>query len=73
MTTQINAVDQYGKHYLNLGKYPRKSLCSVIGRQHVSKMYIDDNKGVSNHIGYVIGGLWLRLYHVTPWIGKNKI
>ena len=71
MTTQIIAFDQYGKRYLNLGKYPRKALCSVIGRKHVSKMYKDDANGNSNHVGYVICGHRLTLYHVTPWIGNK--
>ena len=69
--TQIIAIDQYGQRYLNLGKYPRKALCDRLGRKHVSKMYCDDGNGKSNHVGYVIGGHWLTLYNVTPWIGKN--
>jgi hypothetical protein len=68
--TQTIAIDQYGQRYLNLGKYPRKALCERLGRKHVSKMYCDDGNGKSNHVGYVIGGHWLTLYNVTPWIGK---
>ena len=69
--TQIIAIDQYGQRYLNLGKHPRKALCDRLGRKHVSKMYCDDGNGKSNHVGYVIGGHWLTLYNVTPWIGKS--
>lgn len=68
---QTIAVDQYGKRYLNLGKHPRKALCDVLGRKHVSKMYRDNETGESRHIGYVIAGLWLTLYNVSAWIGKR--
>ena len=65
MTKLYMAIDQYGHTYHNL-KHPRKDLCERLGRTHVDKMYIDDKDGNTYHIGYIIGGLWLRLYEVSP-------
>ena len=59
------AIDQYGQHYDNLGKYPRKALLKRLCRQHADKMYIDKVNGNTKHIGYIIGGLWLTLYTVA--------
>lgn len=61
------AVDQYGRTYIDL-QHPRKDLCRILGRTHVDKMYCDDKNGNSYHVGYVIGGLWLTLYEVSPVI-----
>lgn len=58
-------IDQYGKHYDDLGKHPRKELLNRLGGSHVAKMY-QDRDGSSKHIGYVIGGLRISLYTVTP-------
>jgi hypothetical protein len=62
---QYMAIDQYGHTYHGL-THPRKDLCERIGRQHVSKMYIDGKDGKTYHGGYVIGGLWLSVCEVTP-------
>jgi hypothetical protein len=29
-------------------------------------MYQDGKDGSSKHVGYIIGGLWITLYSVTP-------
>ena len=54
-------VDQYGNRFYAT---TRKELQEQIGMGHsrVAKMYRDTSKGVSKHIGYVIGGHWLRAY-----------
>ena len=59
------AIDQYGDTYHGL-EYPRKDLLAKLGRQHASKMYVDMKDGTTKHVGYVIAGLWLRLYKVEP-------
>ncbi len=56
------AKDQYNGVHVIYGKHPRKALLELFGKSKASKMYRDDDKGNSKHIGYVIGGLWLRLY-----------
>jgi hypothetical protein len=58
--------DQYGQYYHDLGRHPRKELMNRIGRSHVAKMYQDCKDGSSKHVGYIIGGLWITLYSVTP-------
>jgi hypothetical protein len=60
-------VDQYGHHYGNLGKYPRKELMERLCIKHVSKMYCDLKNGKVEHTGYVIGGLWITVYRVIPF------
>jgi hypothetical protein len=62
---QYMAVDQYGQTYHGL-THPRKELCEKLGVKHVDRMYIDMADGSVKHIGYVIGGLWFRLYEVRP-------
>lgn len=59
------AIDQYGQTYHGL-THPRKDLLERLGRSHADKMYQDGPEGQPQHIGYVIGTLWLRLYQVTP-------
>jgi len=58
-------IDQYGQHYDNLGKYPRKALIEKIGNQHVEKMYVDKKDGSTKHVGYTIGRLWITLYKLS--------
>jgi hypothetical protein len=58
-------IDQYGQHYDDLGKYPRKALIEKIGYRKAEKMYIDKKDGTTVHIGYIIGGLWITLYRVS--------
>jgi hypothetical protein len=60
------AIDQYGQTYHSLGKHPRKALLDKLCRKHASKMYIDSKDGKAYHVGYIIGGLWLSVYSVTP-------
>jgi len=67
-------IDQHGQHY-KMKEYPRKELLEQLGRKHADKMYVDKvTTGKSEHIGYVIGGLWITVYEVHDWdrIGKNK-
>lgn len=59
--------DQYGQTYHSLGKHPRKELLNRLGRRHASKMYCDFKDGSTKHIGYIIAGLWITIYNVTPW------
>lgn len=63
--TQYMAIDQYGQAYHGL-VHPRKDLLEILGYRHAKKMYVDLKRGGYAHIGYVIGGLWLRLYKVEP-------
>lgn len=65
------AIDQYGQTYHNLGEHPRKALLERLGRTKAQKMYVDRNGG-GVHVGWVIGSLWLTVYHVTPMgqVGK---
>jgi hypothetical protein len=53
-------IDQHGEVYNNM-KHPRKELMERIGSKHSEKMY-QDIDGKSHHVGYVIGGHWVRLY-----------
>lgn len=64
------AIDQYGHAYHGL-ENPRKDLCERLGRMHAEKMFIDGKDGQPRHVGYVVGGLWLRLYEVRPWYGDD--
>lgn len=59
------AIDQYGQTFHGL-KHPRKDLLDRLCQSHADKMYQDGPDGQPVHIGYVIGGLWLRLYKVVP-------
>lgn len=59
------AIDQYGQTYHGL-KHPRHDLMEKLACSHAEKMYCDGPDGPI-HIGYIIGGLWLTLYTVTPW------
>jgi hypothetical protein len=59
-------VDQYGQTYHNLGEHPRKALLAKMGRKHASKMYVD-RAGKPYHTGYIIAGLWIRVYKVEDW------
>lgn len=58
-------IDQYGTHY-NLKKYPRKELLEWFDRKHADKMYRDVEDGV-RHVGYIIGGLWIEIFKISPW------
>lgn len=62
------AVDQYGQYYHDLGPHPRKTLLERIGRSHAEKMYVDRDS-VPYHVGYIIAGLWLRIYEVRDTFG----
>ena len=61
------AIDQYGHTYHGLGAHPRKELLKRLGRSHAERMYCDKSDGTAVHVGYIIGGLWLTLYTVTPF------
>jgi hypothetical protein len=64
--TNHMAIDQYGQTHHNLGPHPRKALLAKLGRTRAAKMYVDKKAGGSVHIGWIIGGLWLTVYQVTP-------
>lgn len=59
------AIDQYGQTYHGL-EHPRKDLLEKLGASHAEKMYVDKKGGGAAHVGYVIRGLWLTLYEITP-------
>jgi len=61
------AIDQYGQTYHIGNNPPRKWLLDCFDRQHVEKMYVDTEQGSVRHVGYVIAGLWLRVYRVCLW------
>jgi hypothetical protein len=61
------AIDQHGATYRLDGKHPRKALLEKLGATHASKMYVDLPDGKSQHIGYVVGGLWCRIYELRDW------
>jgi hypothetical protein len=46
-------------------KHPRKELIEHCGIKHVNKMYVDDNEGVSHHVGYVIGSNWWTVFKLS--------
>lgn len=60
------AIDQYGHTHHGL-THPRKDLCERLGSKHADKMYTEFKDGSSKHTGYVIAGLWLTVYTVSPW------
>lgn len=64
-------IDQYGQHYDDLGKYPRKELLKRLYRKSARKMYKDKKDGSSVHCGYIIGGCWITLYKVLPFEKKQ--
>lgn len=57
-------IDQYGQSYKLYSDFPRKELMEILCYKRAQKMYCDTKNG-SMHTGYVIGGLWIRLYKVT--------
>jgi hypothetical protein len=64
-------IDQYGNRY-KIDKHPRKELLEkhyLTGK--VSKMYRDGENGDVNHVGYIIGNLWVDIYEVHDWKGNN--
>ena len=56
------AIDQYGSTHFLKGKYPRKELLNLFNASKADKMYIDSIDGKAECIGYIIKGLWLKLY-----------
>jgi hypothetical protein len=61
-------IDQYGNEYHSLSvDHPRKDLLGKLGRKHCAKMYCDKKDGSVSHTGYIIAGLWIRLYYVAFW------
>ncbi len=62
----VMGIDQYGTTYYNL-RFPRKDLMERIGVRSAKKMYVDKKSGEVKHIGYIVGGCWVRLYRVAAW------
>jgi len=66
------ARDQYGQTYhLPDTKHPRKALLEKLHGSNASKMYIDTKQGKAKHIGWMINRLWLTVYEVHEWQGKE--
>ena len=65
LSKQYMAIDQYGTTYHGL-EHPRKDLCERLGRSHADRIFTDSKDGKTYHVGYIISGLWLRVYEVTP-------
>jgi hypothetical protein len=61
--------DQYGNSYHDLGKFPRKGLLEQLGAKSARKMY-ETNPDGDRHIGYIIRGLWIRIFKVEFWYGR---
>ena len=57
-------IDQYGQHFPLFTDHPRKELMEHLGRKSARKMYCDLRDGGYAHIGYVIAGLWIRVFGV---------
>lgn len=58
-------IDQYGYKYWIEGKHPRKELLEKVApysKPRVHKMYETDSEGNNNHIGYVIGEFWVKVF-----------
>lgn len=66
----FTGIDQHGRHYDDLGLFPRKELLNRLGYRKADKMYVDTKDGRSKHVGYVIGGNWITLYRVQAWEGR---
>lgn len=60
------AIDQYGQTYHGLGNHPRAELLKRLGRTKAARMYIDKRDGATVQVGWIIAGLWLRVYRVEP-------
>ena len=60
------AIDQYGTH-VNLKKHPRKELLTEYGRKSARKIYRDHEDGHTEHVGYIVAGLWFTIYEVHHW------
>lgn len=60
-------IDQYGNHCHIPGIHPRKELMQICYSKSVNKMYVDTEAGITKHVGYVVGKLWITLY--TEWEG----
>ena len=63
-------IDQYGQTYHINSNHPRKWLLDHLCRGRASKMYVDKTDGSTSHVGYIIAGLWIRLYEVYPFYRK---
>lgn len=54
-------IDQHGnRFYADSLRQLREQIKN--GGSRINKMYIDDTKGNTYHVGYVIGGHWLTVY-----------
>jgi hypothetical protein len=64
------AEDQFGDKWEIEGRHPRKELLALFGRKHADKIW-RDRGGTHRHVGYKVAGLWLELFEVKPWEGKQ--
>ena len=60
-------IDQYGNVHQIPGIYPRKELMESCYAKHAEKVYVDTKDGECKHIGYIVNGLWIKLYE--EWKG----
>ena len=65
------AIDQYNQTYLLKTKFPRKELLGIFCASKAQKIYRDDKKNNSYHVGYYIKGMWLNLYRVNEFKLNN--
>lgn len=60
------AIDQYGATFHNLGRFPRRELLERLDRKSSKKMYQDGTDQTTFQTGWIIAGLWLSVFEVTP-------
>lgn len=65
-------VDQYGQYHHSLGKHPRKTLLARLCRTKAIPMYRDDSRGNAVKVGWIIGGLEIEVFKVTPLYEKGN-
>lgn len=66
MRLRYVGVDDCGR-FFPIEEHPRRELCEQLGRKHCERMFVDGPDGRPKHIGYVIGGWWIRVYRVEDW------
>jgi hypothetical protein len=53
------------------GKSPRQCLMDYYGTKIIGLMFEDDVDGKSHHCGYIVRGLWYRVYDTAQWEGTT--
>ena len=57
--------DQYGHCIKFNAKFPRKWLLNYFSRKHAERMFVTTSDGKDKHVGWVIAGYWLTVYHLS--------